>query len=286
MLSVLLALLVPTDLLAADLPAATATTPTVLLAPPTTQGPLDGETVVKGVQGAESAVLACLADPAHPLPLDLTTLPATWAVLPDGRVDRVVIRGLESLPDHQGCLAAALMNARFPTSAGETMVSTRFSLSGPSSLSGHLNVLDLDSLFRSTPTPAVGGVVVAQGTTVGGDLGSFGSSAAGRVTVPAAPDIVGDLDRSLVEAVVKRNMAQIRYCYQRELVRKPSLQGEMRLRLVIDAGGAVSSATVEASTLENAALEGCIPGRFMHFVFPEPKGGGSVTVIYSFHFEP
>ena len=108
----------------------------------------------------------------------------------------------------------------------------------------------------------------------------------------ASPELVGDpiilgsLDKSLIDAVIKRNMNQIRYCYQRELTLNPKLQGKLTVKFIIAKDGTVSSATIKSTTLENPAVEDCVTGRFMRFQFPEPKGGGIVIVSYPFVFTP
>lgn len=294
----MLALLLPNALAAEP----TALTPTVIVAPPTVTGPLDGEEVWRGLSAAEVPVLACLADPVHPLPLDLKTLPVTWAVRPDGTVDRLVIRGLETLPEHQACLAKALGSARFPARSAETWVSTRFSLTGPSALAGHLTLLDLGGLAgapaTSPPTEGVGGVygglIATRSANPGGDpspstttgSGSFGTTAGGTATMGSTPVIVGALDRSLVEAVLKRNLAQIRYCYQRELTKIPTLAGRISIRFTIAPDGSVSAAEVAESTMDNQLVPTCLTGRFMRFMFPAPRDHKPVTVTWPITFSP
>ena len=81
-------------------------------------------------------------------------------------------------------------------------------------------------------------------------------------------------------------MAQLRYCYQRELTKNPNLGGKITVKFVIAKDGTVSSATTKTSTMNNPAVESCINGRFMKFQFPEPKGGGIVIVSYPFIFSP
>lgn len=108
--------------------------------------------------------------------------------------------------------------------------------------------------------------------------------ATGTSTPP--PIILGGLDQSLIDAVIKRNMAQIRYCYQRELVKNPGLSGEIVVKFVIAKDGTVSSAVIESTTMHNEAVESAICGRFMGFQFPEPKGGGIVVTTYPFNFYP
>ncbi len=117
--------------------------------------------------------------------------------------------------------------------------------------------------------------------------GSFGAKSEGGIgAVGGDPIILGALDKSLIDAVIKRNMAQIKYCYQRELTKSPSLGGKITVKFVIAKDGSVSSATTKSSTMSNATVESCINSRFMRFVFPEPKGGGIVIVSYPFIFSP
>ena len=98
------------------------------------------------------------------------------------------------------------------------------------------------------------------------------------------PIIMGALDKSLIDAVIKRNMNQIRYCYQRELTKNPSLGGKIVVKFTIAKDGSVSKTSIKSSSMGNKKVESCIAGRFMQFKFPEPKGGGIVIVSYPFIF--
>ncbi len=117
--------------------------------------------------------------------------------------------------------------------------------------------------------------------------GSFGEKGEGGIgKIGGDPIILGALDKSLIDAVIKRNMNQIRYCYQRELTKNPSLGGKITVKFVIAKDGSVSKAETKQTTMNNSAVEDCINGRFMKFQFPEPKGGGIVIVSYPFIFAP
>ena len=117
--------------------------------------------------------------------------------------------------------------------------------------------------------------------------GNFGDRGEGAIAgVGGDPIVLGALDKSLIDAVIKRNMAAIRYCYQRELTKNPSLGGKITVKFVIAGDGTVSQATTKATTMNNPAVESCINGRFMRFQFPQPKGGGVVIVSYPFIFSP
>ena len=100
------------------------------------------------------------------------------------------------------------------------------------------------------------------------------------------PVIIGALDRSLIDEVIKRNMNSIRYCYQRELTRNPALGGKIVIKFVIAKDGSVSTAEKKSSSMGNGSVEQCIVHRFMAMQFPEPKGGGIVIVSYPFMFSP
>ena len=118
----------------------------------------------------------------------------------------------------------------------------------------------------------------------GGNFGAKGEGGIGRIG--GDPIILGALDKSLIDAVIKKHMNQIRYCYQRELPKNPTLGGKVTVKFVISKTGSVSKASTKSSTLSNSAVEGCINSRFMRFKFPEPKGGGIVIVSYPFIFQP
>lgn len=118
----------------------------------------------------------------------------------------------------------------------------------------------------------------------GGNFGAKGEGGIGRIG--GDPIILGALDKSLIDAVIKRHMNQIRYCYQRELTKNPNLGGKVTIKFVIAKDGSVSKASVKSSTLGSNAVTSCITGRFMRFKFPEPKGGGIVIVSYPFIFAP
>jgi hypothetical protein len=118
----------------------------------------------------------------------------------------------------------------------------------------------------------------------GGNLGTKGEGGIGRIG--GDPIILGALDRSLIDEVIKRHMNQIRYCYQRELTRDPALAGKIVVRFTIAGDGSVSASSIKETTMNNSAVETCVTGRFMRMQFPEPRGGGVVIVSYPFLFSP
>ena len=115
--------------------------------------------------------------------------------------------------------------------------------------------------------------------------GFYGKKGGGSPGVGAGdPIILGALDKSLIDRVVKSHLAQIRYCYQRELAKNPKLFGKIVVKFVISKDGSVSSATTKSSTMKNPIVEQCVNARFLRMRFPKPKGGGIVIVSYPFVF--
>lgn len=128
----------------------------------------------------------------------------------------------------------------------------------------------------------------------GGGLGGYGVGVGGlggkRKTEVGISDgestIQGALDKELIRQVIQRNMGQIRYCYEKELQRKPELAGKVVIRFKIAGSGQVPEAKVHAgTTLKDVALSDCIISRVRNWRFPEPKGGGNVIVTYPFVFK-
>jgi hypothetical protein len=95
----------------------------------------------------------------------------------------------------------------------------------------------------------------------------------------------GGLSAAQIDAVVKRRLSQIRYCYSRELQRKPDLSGKVSIRFTIAKDGSVSQASVKSTSLNSAPAEQCMVQRFYQMTFPEPKGAGIVLVTYPFTFQ-
>ena len=123
--------------------------------------------------------------------------------------------------------------------------------------------------------------------TYGVGVGSLDPKKSSDVSIADGESIVqGSLDKELIRQVIRRNIGQIKYCYEKELVTKPNLAGKVAVRFIITPKGTVQTAKVaDGSTLRDAAVGECITLRVRSWKFPEPKGGGSVIVTYPFVFK-
>lgn len=97
------------------------------------------------------------------------------------------------------------------------------------------------------------------------------------------PDEVrGGLSREIVRRIIRRNLNQVRYCYQRELSMEQDLQGRLVVRFTIAGTGQVVASGVTQSTLNHPEVETCIAQAVRRWLFPKPDGGGIVVVSYPF----
>jgi hypothetical protein len=119
-----------------------------------------------------------------------------------------------------------------------------------------------------------------KGYSGGASAHGLGAKGDAPKTVVGKPQIVGALDKETIDQVIKRHVNQIRYCYERELNKDPSLQGQVVIDFTIAADGSVSESKVKSDTLSNSAVGECVNGRFWRMQFPQPRGGGVVRVSY------
>jgi TonB family protein len=116
------------------------------------------------------------------------------------------------------------------------------------------------------------------------DLGGKGKAI--TKVIPGKTTVIGGLDKDVIAKVIRRHQNEIKYCYESELNKNPSLAGKVAVAFTIDPTGAVSDANVTETTLNNSTAENCMLSRIRRWKFPEPKGGGVVAVTYPWLFSP
>ena len=106
------------------------------------------------------------------------------------------------------------------------------------------------------------------------------------IAVSSGPaDVRGALDPEVVRRVVRRHRAQIKYCYELELLRTPGLEGKVQVQWVIGPDGRVSRTKISGTTMKSRNVEACIQRKIRTWVFDQPKGGGIVVVNWPFFFK-
>lgn len=127
------------------------------------------------------------------------------------------------------------------------------------------------------------------GTGSGYGVGSGRGGMRGRKARPPEVRIgsataTGDLDKNIIRRYIRKKLPQIKYCYEKQLLVKPKLEGTVTTQFTISGNGAVIS--VQASGIGDPAVESCVAAAIKSIQFPKPKGGGLVNVRYPFTFRP
>ncbi len=125
------------------------------------------------------------------------------------------------------------------------------------------------------------------GTGTGSGYGSGAGGFSGRsASVPrirtGEAEVRGSLSREVIRRVIRRHINEVRFCYEQELAQRPDLAGRVTVSFIISATGAVQTASVANTTLNNARVEGCVAQAVRRWTFPAPDGGGAVLVNYPF----
>ncbi|MFH1561867.1 MAG: AgmX/PglI C-terminal domain-containing protein [Nitrospirota bacterium] len=127
---------------------------------------------------------------------------------------------------------------------------------------------------------------------IGGGISGYGKGSIGekrdRLLTIQAEEIEeeGGLTRDIIMKYVSRYIRQIRYCYEKELQKTPHLNGKIVIKWTITPDGKVKNPTLISSSMNNGIVEGCIMRTIKLIRFPQPKGGGDVTVKFPFIFNP
>lgn len=95
----------------------------------------------------------------------------------------------------------------------------------------------------------------------------------------------GQIDRSGLSAVIRRQQSQVRNCYERALKANNLLQGTVNVRLRIGRTGRVDSVSVNGS-LRDAEVFSCVRRLARDWQFPPVTGGSCAEVSAPFQMTP
>jgi len=124
------------------------------------------------------------------------------------------------------------------------------------------------------------------GTGYGMANGKIGGKGRSAIKVGGGKAVImGALDRAVIDAYIRRNLAKIRWCYEKELNKDPKIFGKIVINFVIAKTGRVSTSKVKRTTMGNRNVESCVATQIKKIRFPKPKGGGIVIVNYPFVFK-
>jgi len=100
--------------------------------------------------------------------------------------------------------------------------------------------------------------------------------------VPGTAQVRGSLDKEIIRRIIRRHINEVKFCYEKELMKKADLFGRVMIQFTISGTGQVVASVVQNSTVNNPGVEQCIAGAVRRWEFPKPQGGGIVIVSYPF----
>lgn len=134
-----------------------------------------------------------------------------------------------------------------------------------------------------------GGGGTGEGTIGLGNSGLIGKGTGGK-KVPkvrqAKATVKGSLDKDIIRRVVRAHINEVRSCYNKALIKDPTLGGKVVVDFTIGSAGKVTASSVASTTLTDEDVGTCIAGAAKRWKFPSPTGGGVVVVKYPFSLEP
>lgn len=102
----------------------------------------------------------------------------------------------------------------------------------------------------------------------------------------SSPSVSGALNPEAIHRMVRRNIAQVRHCYELALGANPALTGVLVPRFVIDARGRVIAVTFTRDTIRDPNLAHCVSNAIRRWLFPAPGGGGTLQISYPLTLRP
>ena len=105
---------------------------------------------------------------------------------------------------------------------------------------------------------------------------------AGKVSVQKINFTKGTDESNAVQKILRRNISQIRYCYQRILVGDPSLKGVVSVLVKVKQDRRVQSTIVAKDTVRNSAVSSCVAGRLKRMRFSENLADRQFHIWFQF----
>jgi hypothetical protein len=98
------------------------------------------------------------------------------------------------------------------------------------------------------------------------------------------PKVAGALKPAEVRSLMLRHNDELIRCFNEEQKKSPDLAGAMTVAFTIASAGQVSTCSKVSSTLDNAAMEGCVTGAIQRWLFLKPTDGKPVKVKVKYMF--
>ncbi len=110
------------------------------------------------------------------------------------------------------------------------------------------------------------------------------------VGAPPPDNDAHEVDEGLVQAAIKQvvmqHVAEVRFCYERELKNRPGLEGRVVVTFSIGLEGKVGEVQVDENVAGSEMVGTCVATRIKTWQFQRPTGGEPIEVRYPFVFTP
>ncbi len=126
------------------------------------------------------------------------------------------------------------------------------------------------------------------------DVSTMSLTRKGDINLEAPAEVIGLGKKSVyrspdaIQEVLLKHVSAVRYCYERELKRNPSLKGKVSVRITVATDGSVHDAVIVSSTLNNERVERCILTRIRRWNdFPPinpDEGDVTFRQVYTFGY--
>ncbi|HEY4185496.1 MAG TPA: AgmX/PglI C-terminal domain-containing protein [Polyangia bacterium] len=94
------------------------------------------------------------------------------------------------------------------------------------------------------------------------------------------------MDKEIIRRIIRRHIQEVKYCYERELTKKPGLRGTIVVDFTIGQTGQIIASTLRGSSLGSPLVETCVVRAVLGWQFPVPLHGAIVFVSYPFGLRP
>ena len=128
---------------------------------------------------------------------------------------------------------------------------------------------------------ATGGKAGGVGNVKDGTALAGGSVGSGNIVALVDEETVveGGLDKDAIAEVIKRNLGQIRYCYERQLSSNRDLYGKVLIKWMIGASGEVITPHVDTSTLKSAMSRAVSSAAWQAGSSPSPRRNSGERIL-------
>lgn len=86
-------------------------------------------------------------------------------------------------------------------------------------------------------------------------------------------------------AIFETHTSDVRECFQRHLGETPEAEGDVQLRVVVNGGGGVDSASIAGGSIESENVRRCVKNLANDWQFPPTQSGNSMAIRHTYGFK-